>query len=195
MTDDDLVTIVKPAINKQPCSALDLCGNKLTSRGASILASYLSDHYTLRVLDLSYNHLSNVGIRTLTDILSNNRRVSLEKLILSKNGISNDGARHLADMLRTNRTITDLHLSNNEIGNRGVEQLASALAYRNKTLKVLMLSFNIFITDSCVNVLMKTIKYNQSLEYLSVNGCNLSATGISKINEEAHRKTNFNIEV
>jgi Ran GTPase-activating protein (RanGAP) involved in mRNA processing and transport len=192
--DDDLVMIVKPLIIGQRCSALDLCGNKLTCRGASILASCLSTHCTLHLLDLSYNHLSDVGVRILSDLLSDNRCTSLQKLILSKNGISNDGARDLADMLRTNCTITELHLSNNEIGNRGVEQLASVLAYRNTTLKVLMLSFNIFITDKSINALMKMIKFNQTLEYLCVNDCNLSSTGISKIHDEAHRKTHLNIE-
>ena len=195
LVDDDLLVIVKSVINEKRCPALSLCGNRLTFRSACIPVSHLSNNRTLHLLDLSYNHLCDGGTRTISDMLSSNRCAALQKLILSKNGVSNEGAGYLADMLRTNRSIKELHLSSNEIGNRGVEQLANALAYRNKTLKVLVLSFNIFITDSCINDLMKIFKYNQTLERLSITDCNLSATGKSKINEQAYRKTKFHLDV
>ncbi|CAF3086239.1 unnamed protein product [Rotaria sp. Silwood2] len=158
-------------------------------------SSNLINNSTLKCLDLSYNHISDRGIYFLSQVLLPIHYSSLEILFLNKNGISNDGIHYLSEMLQTNQTLTELWLSDNEIGDEGIKQLANILINYNRKLKVLVLSFNIFITDRSINYLLKMLEHNQILEKFSINNCNLSETSKMKLQEKANGKKIFEIEV
>jgi len=155
----------------------------------------LTNNSTLTSLDLSFNQISDLGVRSLTQVLLPNQNSSLKILYLSKNGISDDGAKYLSEMLQTNQTLTELWLSNNEIGNRGVKQLANVLAKYNKTLKLLSLSTNIFITDLSIDYLIEMIEQNQTLKNIWINDCNLTEQGKIKLREKANQKSKFQIKL
>jgi Ran GTPase-activating protein (RanGAP) involved in mRNA processing and transport len=195
LIDQDMSIITKKIIINKQCTELCLCGNKITSEGTLILALKLFNNSTLNTLDLSYNSIGDDGVYSLSQMLLPNHYSSLKILSLNKNGISNDGVAYLAAMLQTNQTLTELSLSDNEIGNEGVKQLANVLTYRNRTLEVLVLSFNIFITDLCLDYLLRMLDNNQALEKFSMNDCNLSYEGKMELREEAERKINFEIVV
>ncbi|CAF3543225.1 unnamed protein product, partial [Rotaria sp. Silwood2] len=194
LIDHDIFMIIKQIITYKQCIELRLCGNKITSQGASILASNLINNSTLKCLDLSYNHISDRGIYFLSQVLLPIHYSSLEILFLNKNGISNDGIHYLSEMLQINQTLTELWLSDNEIGDQGIKQLANILINYNRKLKVLVLSFNIFITDRSINYLLKMLEHNQILEKFSINNCNLSETSKMKLQEKANGKKIFEIE-
>jgi len=195
LIDHDIPIITKQIILNKQCTELCLCGNKITSQGALILSLKLSNNSTLKLLDLSYNYITDGGVHSISQILLPAHYSSLKILILNKNGISNDGVRYLSEMLETNQILTELSLSNNEIGNEGVKQLSNVLNYYNRTLKVLILSFNIFITDLSIDYLLQIFERNQTLKKLSINNCNLSETGKMKLQEIADRKKKFEIEI
>ncbi|CAF1339420.1 unnamed protein product [Rotaria sordida] len=195
LTDYDMLIIIKQFFRNKQCIELRLCGNKITSKGTSILASSLINNSILKSLDLSYNHISDKGVYSLSKVLLPNQCSSLKILFLNKNGISNDGIYYLCEMLRTNQTLTELWLSDNEIGNEGVIQLTNILINYNRKLKVLTLSYNIFITDSSIDYLLQMLEYNKTLEKFSINNCNLSETSKMKLQEKADTKKIFEIVV
>lgn len=195
LIDQDMSIITKKIIINKQCTELCLCGNKITSEGALTLALKLFNNSTLETLDLSYNLIGDDGVLSLSQMLLPNHYSSLKILSLNKNGISNDGVQYLAEMLQTNQTLTELSLSDNEIGNEGVKQLANVLTYRNRTLEVLVLSCNIFITDLCIDYLLRMLESNHMLAKLLINDCNLSDEGKMDVQEEAERKTNFEIVI
>jgi len=195
LIDQDIPIITKQIIINKQCTELCLYGNKITSQGALILALKLSNNSTLKSLDLSYNHITDGGVHAISDILVPNHYSSLKILILNKNGISNDGIQYLSDMLQTNTTLRELSLSNNEISDEGVKKLTNVLIHHNRTLKVLILSFNIFITDLSIDYLLQMFQRNQTLKRLSINNCNLSETGKMKLQEIADRKKKFEIDI
>jgi Ran GTPase-activating protein (RanGAP) involved in mRNA processing and transport len=194
LIDDDMPMIASEILADRQCPVLDLCGNRFTWQCVSSLVFNLSNNFVLEILDLSYNRLSNRGVHLLCQILSNNRCVNLRKLFLNKNGIAHDGARALSNMLQVNRTLTELQISHNEIDNSSVEYLANALAYHNRTLQALVLSFNMFLTDRCVDHLLTILRYNSTLTNLSINDCNLSETGRNRVRHEVDRNEYFRLD-
>ena len=193
LIDQDISIITKKLLADKQCIELCLCGNKITPQGASTIASKLPSNSFLKTLDLSYNSISNEGVRSISQNLSSKHQSALKTLSLNKNGISNDGAGYLAKMLQSNQTLVKLFLSDNEIGDQGVKQLANVLRTHNRTLKYLGLSFNVFITDACVEHLVRMLESNHTLKELSINDCNLSEAGKLKLRETVRRKTNFEI--
>jgi Ran GTPase-activating protein (RanGAP) involved in mRNA processing and transport len=117
-------TVVKHAMIKNRCKRIRLRDNNITSHGALTLAEGLNNNMTLESLDLRNNFISDLGVRYLSSsiIYSN-----LKTLNLESNDITAEGAQYLAQMLKNNRTLTELYLSKNHLGDRGVELLTNAL--------------------------------------------------------------------
>ncbi|CAF1203561.1 unnamed protein product [Adineta ricciae] len=195
LVDDDMSTIVTRVVNGKQCTELDFCGNKFTCKGISILAYRLPNNSTLKSLDLSYNFLRDSGIYLLSEVLLPEHCVYLRKLVLNKNGITNDGVKYIATMLKSNHMLTELWLSNNEIGNDGIKQLANVLIKYNRTLKLLVLSFNVFITDESADYLVEVLERNQTLVKLGINNCNLSEIGKAKLRQIVNTKTKFKMKI
>lgn len=195
LVDNDMSIISTRVINNRQCPELSLCGNKLTSDGISILAFRFPNNTTLKILDLSYNLIRDAGIYLLSEALMPHHSICLRKLVLNKNGVSNDGAQYLADMLKKNQVLTELWLSNNEIGNDGVKHFADVLINHNRTLKLLVLSFNVFITDVSVPYLLEVLRRNHTLNKLGINDCSLSEAGKTKLRERVTTKKKFKIKI
>ena len=120
---------------------------------------------------------------------------AVQHLYLGQNNITDIGIEHLAEMLKTNRTLTWLWLSGNEIGNRGVELLADALADHNISLEWLFLNSNQAINDSSVDALISMLKRNHSLKTFYINNCNLSDIAKQKLQEVVKTKKDFDLEL
>ncbi|CAF0831646.1 unnamed protein product [Adineta steineri] len=195
IVDRDMLIVTNKLINEKKCTDLWLYGNHIKSEGISTLASSLINNSTLKSLDLSFNQISDAGVYSLTQALLPKHNSSLQILYLSKNGISDDGIRYISDMLRTNQTITELWLSNNEITNKGIQQLARVLAYHNKTLKQLSLSTNLFLTDKCIDYLVGIFEHNDTLKKLWISDCSLTEYGKAKLHQKIHRKNHTRIDL
>ena len=116
--------IVKHAIIKKRCKRIRLRDNNITAQGALTLAEGLHNNRTLESLDLQNNYISDLGIQSLGLATVHSK---LKTLNVESNGLTFEGAQYLAQMLKTNRTLTELYLSKNHVGDRGVELLANAL--------------------------------------------------------------------
>jgi Ran GTPase-activating protein (RanGAP) involved in mRNA processing and transport len=116
--------VVKHAIIKNHCKRIRLRDNNITAQGALTLAEGLNNNLALESLDLRNNYISDLGVQFLsTSMIHSN----LKTLNLESNGITDEGAQYLAQMLKNNGTLTELYLSKNHLGDRGVELLSNAL--------------------------------------------------------------------
>jgi Ran GTPase-activating protein (RanGAP) involved in mRNA processing and transport len=116
--------VVTKAIVKKRCKRIRLRDNHITSQGALILAEGLHHNILLESLDLRNNRIGDVGVQVLAPAIAQS---NLKTLNLESNQITYEGAPFLAQMLRNNRTLTELYLSKNQLGDRGVELLANVL--------------------------------------------------------------------
>jgi Ran GTPase-activating protein (RanGAP) involved in mRNA processing and transport len=116
--------IVKHAIIKNRCQRIRLRDNNITHQGAVILAEGLNNNHTLESLDLRNNYISDLGVQSLSLAIIHSK---LKTLNLESNGITAEGAEYLANMIKHSQTLTELYLSKNHLGDRGIELLANAL--------------------------------------------------------------------
>ena len=194
LTDEDMEIVVREAMINKQCTDLNLNYNKITSIGASIIADALNNNITLEVLYLMGNLLSDMGVRTLTKVLSlNNSKVGA--LALQSTGITDEGAEHVAEMLKTNTKLGGLQLGWNEIGDRGVQRLADALTHHNTTIYLLFLDRNKKVSDLSVDSLVEMLKHNQRLTRLNLEECNLSEKGKDRLRQTVKSKKGFDLSV
>ncbi len=194
LTDRDMTIVVTKLIIGKQCTALWLQQNEITAKGAAIIADGLCDNTTLETLELSGNRLSDKGIYHLTQTLTTNNS-TLQKLYCGSNGITDRGAQYIAQLLKKNRILTRLDLSFNEIGDRGVRRLATALVHFNTTLVQLNLSWNKSIGESSVDSLAEMIEHHRAFEIIDVSNCSLSATDKMKLRDLARLKKNLKLSV
>jgi hypothetical protein len=194
LTDHDIELVVKKAIIGKRCTQLSLWGNEITSTGALILADALRNNTTVEQLYLSNNYIADIGVNSLTEVLSNHNS-TLKILDLGTNGITDVGAQYLAEMLKCNATLTVLALSGNKISDRGMQFLAHALAYYNTSLEELYMLGSIFVCNSTIDALADMLLQNQSLKKLYLNNCNLSVSETERLQEIANSKNDFSLYV
>jgi Ran GTPase-activating protein (RanGAP) involved in mRNA processing and transport len=89
-------------------------------------------------------------------------------------------------MLRKNKILIELYL-----GESGVRVIAESIEKYNRTLEILSLTPNPFITNQCVDYLHQMIKRNITLKQLWLDNCNLSNK--DKRNLQMMQRTNFPI--
>jgi Ran GTPase-activating protein (RanGAP) involved in mRNA processing and transport len=176
-------------VNKN-CTQLSLWGNEITSVGASFLADGLQNNTILEQMYLSNNCISDMGVYSLTKILSANNS-TLKLFDIGTNGITDVGAQYLAEMLKTNTTLSLLALSGNKINDRGIQLLANALTYHNTSLEELYLCRNTFVCASTIDILIDMLLHNQSLKKLYLYYCSLSEVDKERLNEIANSKDEF----
>lgn len=90
-----------------------------------IIFSGLSVNSTLRSLNISFNKIGSKGAECIASYLQSN--TSLEVLTLWKNYIGDAGAHYIANALKTNSTLQSLDISSCQITNRGLESFLPAL--------------------------------------------------------------------
>ena len=96
------------------------------------MALYLKqDDIALIDLDVSRNHISDVGLKYLCAGMKENKGVRF--LNLSGNKIKEEAMEDLVDLLSTNTIIEELSLGGNIISNDGISALSKFLD-KNKTL-------------------------------------------------------------
>jgi Ran GTPase-activating protein (RanGAP) involved in mRNA processing and transport len=194
LTDQDMEMVVKELIIDKRCTELSLNSNNITQRGASILADGLRKNNTLISLKLNGNQMSDKGVFAIAKALETANK-TLETLDLGSNDITDQGAIYLAEMLKTNTALTNLDLSINRIGERGVRHLVGALDGDNKGLKRLSLRTNKSITDSSVDWLATMIRCNTFLDILDVGNCSLSTSSKEQLQKTVPSKRAFSLVV
>ena len=191
LTDADMEIVAEQAIIKQQCKGLYLQDNNITSRGASLIAAALKKNTVLGTLNLSNNHISDIGVRSLSETLS----PSLHLLDLSSNDITDLGVQHLAEMLKTNQTLIFLRLSSNQISDQGIQLLATVLARHNHTLREFYIDANRLIGDSSLDSLLQMLQSNRTLKRFGIDHCNLSKKSKKKLRRAARWKIFLSVQI
>lgn len=191
LTDNDMEIVVEQAIMKKQCKRLFLQNNKITSRGTSTIAAALKINISLKTLNLSNNNVSDMGVKSLSQINHSILRV----LDLSSNEITDLGAQYLNEMLKTYQTLIFLGLSFNKIGDQGVQLLSNTLARQNTRLQELYLNGNQLISDKSIDSLVEMIKSTRSLKTFCIDHCNLSKDGRKKLRQATRWKLFFSIQI
>lgn len=194
LIDEDMNIIVKQAIINKQCKELWLQSNKITSIGITIIAKSLNNNKNLEVLILHDNQLCDNGIQSLTKILSLNNSI-IKVLGLESTGITDEGVEYLADMLKTNKTLISLGLGENNISDRGIQFLTNTLKQYNHTLQELYLLKNKMITDFSIDPFIQMLKYNQTLNRLWIDDCNLSSKGKEKLRKIVYSRNRFSLSL
>lgn len=189
INDRDMKFVVDKTIANKRYKRVRLANNHITAQGALTLGKSLHNNHILQFLDLRNNSIGDLGIQILfPQIIHSNLKI----LKLESNGITSEGAQYLAELVRCNRTLTELYLSQNHLGDVGVELLTNALnedkrahadndnkdiPSKPSTLQHLYLGDN-DITDVGVGYLADMLKANRTLTWLWLSNNQITNSGL-----------------
>ena len=156
--------------NVRSIRELHLGGTGMGSTGSLAVTNMVLTNYSLRVLSLSDSGITDRDLALLSQSLSKNKTIPLEKIELSFNQISCVGVESFMNAVWGSKTLTDVRLDNNRIADRGAQLAAVTLT--SVRFKILDLGFN-RITAVGIKVLMKSLSENTSLESLILSGNSL----------------------
>ena len=136
------------------------------------LRGLLANATKMKQLNMINVGLDNSGMEILAEGLTYNASLTDGVLDLSENDIGDQGLQALAFSLASNTNLRELRLANNNIGDVGLETLADSLA-RNRALRVLSIARNTAITVSGVRSVSRILR-SSGLEDLCLDGINFS---------------------
>ncbi|XP_051717604.1 NACHT, LRR and PYD domains-containing protein 12-like isoform X2 [Ctenopharyngodon idella] len=180
---DSGVKIVSAVLENPHCKLEILwlrdCG--VTDEGCAALASALRSNPSshLRDLNLSGNNLGDSGVKIISAVLEN-PHCKLEKLWLYDCGVTDEGCAALASALRSNPSshLRELNLSENNLGDSGVNLVSAVLENPHCKLEKLWLS-DCGVTDEGCAALASALRSNPShLRELSLSVNNLGDSGV-----------------
>ena len=163
LNDSHMDVVCRKGIMEKKAFKLRLQKNKITGKGAAILANALYNNTTLTEFYLSKNQIGDIGVHALAQILSVNNS-TLKVLDLYSNFITDEGVNYLAEMLKINKTIIRLGLGFNQITDQGIRSLANTITHFNKNLQWLSLSSNKLISDKSIPSFIEILTCNSSLK-------------------------------
>ena len=114
--------------------------DKIDDQKLMLICELLRKDSSLIVLDLSHNHISSKGMKSLTELLKFNS--SITKINLSHNLIGEDGMKYLSDALEMNSKLIAIDLTKNEFGNKGSKYLLNSISQFNFVLEKIQLEDN-----------------------------------------------------
>ncbi|XP_057701214.1 NLR family CARD domain-containing protein 3-like isoform X2 [Corythoichthys intestinalis] len=178
---DEEVEILSKGLASPDCilKVLGLSRCMIMEKGCVSLAQALKINLShLQKLDLSYNDLSDEGVKILSQGLGNPDCI-LKVLKLSQCKITKQGCVSLAEALKLNPShLQKLDVGNNNLLDDGVEILLNGLTSSNCILKVLNLSHCMIMEKGCVS-LAEALKVNPShLQKLDLSYNDLSDEGV-----------------
>ncbi|XP_025937855.1 NACHT, LRR and PYD domains-containing protein 6 [Apteryx rowi] len=153
----------------------------LTAASCKDLAAVLSATPSLAHLDLSDNPLADRGVQELCRGLMQ-PKCRVEKLWLWRCRLKEKGCGALATALCANPSVTELHLGDNELGDRGVRRLCESLrdgACRVQTLRL----WRCCLKEEGCRALAAALRTNQSLRELHLGDNKLGDRGVRRLCE------------
>ncbi|CAH1233869.1 NLRC4 [Branchiostoma lanceolatum] len=169
-------------------AVLRLRSVSMTDVGMSSLAPYMRDLVGLRELDISENEIGDTGLESLTAILP--IFTAMEVLVLEEICISPTGIRTLVPALLTR--LIKLNISNNAIGDPGLECLA-AILHHLTAMKVLVLR-GTGIRDRGISSLIKALPHLVQLQVLDVSWNKIGDSGIVSLVQTLCQPSSLDME-
>ena len=163
LTNQDMSIIIQQGIREKQCTYLDLGDNKITLGGVRILVEELKTNTTLIALYLNYNDIGDESVRYLTQLLEG-----------------------------PNSILTELDLHDTRVSDRGV-LILSEILQTNTTLVKLDLSYNLGITNNCVEALLRMLDHNQTLTNISLKGCRIYDPESARLRQTTNKITSIEL--
>jgi Ran GTPase-activating protein (RanGAP) involved in mRNA processing and transport len=168
---------------------LDLSFNKISDLGAKLLSNMLRSEFCLTDLDLSHNDITSYGCNRLSFRLKDT--LSLQNLNLSVNRIDDSGAIDLFKALSANQTVLSIALSSNRITHTSLASLTN-LVQQNHTIVTVDLSGNEFrrpISDDDFSDFIGSLASNPSKPHIDLRGCGLTPSQKTMLDAILHANT------
>lgn len=165
-----------------PLQELKLHSNRIGPNGAASLVTFLDGKSPgnqpvlpkLNRLDMSYNELGDHGTTKLTRAISKRAKQSMTEVSLSGNDMGSKGIESIMNKLLQHKLIT-LNLDNNSIGDQGCQLVAASLP-SIPTLSRLNLAFN-DIGCRGMATLMRSLVGCESITSLGLSGNIMKISG------------------
>ncbi|XP_072894725.1 NACHT, LRR and PYD domains-containing protein 3-like [Hemitrygon akajei] len=132
-------------------------------------------------LRVGRNELGDAGVKLVSAALRN-PECKIQKLWLNNVGLTDSGAEDLVSALSTIPSLTELNLSENELGNSGVKLVSAVL--RNTECKIQTVRlFSVGLTDSGAEDLVSALITTRSLTDLDLSVNKLGDSGVKLVSE------------
>ncbi|XP_075609234.1 NACHT, LRR and PYD domains-containing protein 6 [Balearica regulorum gibbericeps] len=180
---DDGVKLLCEGLRCGTCQLQTLrlgCCN-ITATSCKDLAAVLGAMPSLVQLDLSDNPLEDGGVQELCRALAGPGR-SLEKLWLWRCRLTEASCRTLAAVLPASPSLKELHLGENELGDRGVRRLSKGLQDPACRLQILRL-WRCRLTKASCRTLAAVLPASPSLKELHLGGNELGDRGVRRLSK------------
>ncbi|XP_030706735.1 ribonuclease inhibitor isoform X5 [Globicephala melas] len=151
----------------------------ITASGCRDLCRILQAKETLKELSLAGNSLGDESARLLCDSLLQ-PGCQLESLWVKSCSLTAACCHHFGSMLTQNKRLLELQLSNNQLGDSGVQALCQALCQPGATLRVLWLG-DCDVTDGACGGLASLLLTNRSLRELDLSNNGLGDAGVLQL--------------
>lgn len=178
---DTGLKILSEVMKRPDCKLqnLKLDGNNLTYKSCEQMVDVLSVNHFIIFLDLSDNNIQDKGVSFLHKALSKDA-CALQILRIGGNKLTSSCSNDLTSMITENKTLVELDLSNNRIGEEGLNQLCETL--KNEDCKLQKLGLNsIFAFEFGI---MGTYEDDPGAEnlrdLLQDKNCTLQSLGLAK---------------
>ncbi|KAM3910120.1 NACHT, LRR and PYD domains-containing protein 3-like [Leptodactylus fuscus] len=169
------------ALSSPACriETLLLSGNLLSDTSCTQLASGIRNNRSLKILDLSRNHLFGPHFSDLMAALSS-PDCRIQELLLGSNDLPDTSCTQLASVIRNNQSMKILDLSINNLSGPHFNELMDVLSSPDCRIEELNLAGNDLPDTSCTQ-LASVISNNQSLKRLDLSGNHLSGPHFSDL--------------
>ncbi|XP_062397871.1 NACHT, LRR and PYD domains-containing protein 12-like [Sardina pilchardus] len=166
-----------PVVKTSKRVKLQFCS--LTVKSCAALSSALrSNSSSLRQLDLTNNHVGDSGVELLSTGLEH-PNCRLETLGLQWCNLTERSCSSLAAALRSNpSSLRQLDLTNNHVGDSGVELLSTGLEHPNCRLETLELQFCSLTVKSCAALSSALRSNSSSLRQLNLSHNHVGDSGV-----------------
>ncbi|CAF1490639.1 unnamed protein product [Adineta steineri] len=109
--------------------------------------------------------------------------------------MSDVGCEYLAEMLRVNHSTYHLHLSDNDVSDRGLQLLLETTQSYESNVASITLDGNRRITDASINAICTAISSSHGFHNLNVRNCSISDAGKEQLKVAAQQGFYFTIGV
>ncbi|NXL93452.1 RINI inhibitor, partial [Alectura lathami] len=153
----------------------------LTSASCKDLSRVFSTKETLLEVSVVDNNLQDAGMEMLCEALKD-PKANLQELWVRECGLTTACCKAVSSVLSVNKHLQILHMSENKLGNAGVEILCEGLLHPNCNIHSLWLG-NCNITAACCATLVKVMVTKECLKELDLSYNCLEDEGVKKLCE------------
>ena len=145
--------------------------NDIGDIGMMMLIEALRENRTLTTIDISMTDLTKRSAKKLACLLGENR-TAVRTVNMSDNGIGDEGVEAIADALKRNRSVVKLVIENVEMTVKGIGEIATMLT-SNESVECLVLNNNVIDEDG-LKLLVEGLEQNKGVKHIYMNSCDLN---------------------